>query len=392
MPPLLFNVEAVPEDCCNEHLEEMQKAVLVDPATDGPALWAPHENVYLRNLLEDVTKRFQQALELLQDAFARLLTGEPIGELQKALDQPWMRWDEAAFEAARVRLNSKSPAQYTLDDWMLSVDYLIQRYLPDGVIKSDAEYLAVRAAILGKVQANIAAPRVLSEEEVLRVSRALPFDVAGAAVLLNPVERRALDFAAARGAINIKGLTERTRGSMKNMIVQFMESMTLGDPKGDPALLRSKLFDSFGQFNRDFRRIAVTETGECCNQGFIAAQPIGAKVKRLEAYRGACPFCKSISGKVFTVVAANKLPKDGQTEVWLGKTNVGRSASSMKRSGSGMIERPDDEKWWPAAGVQHPGCRGRWLPEADTPLGVDPAFAAKLKEILAQGRPIPPAD
>ncbi|MBV5347915.1 hypothetical protein JZU46_06855, partial [bacterium] len=43
----------------------------------------------------------------------------------------------------------------------------------------------------------------------------------------------------------------------------------------------------------------------------------------------------------------------------------------------GLVERAAEELWWPAAGLQHPLCRGRWVsvPDETPPPGVDPEFA-----------------
>jgi hypothetical protein len=128
-----------------------------------------------------------------------------------------------------------------------------------------------------------------------------------------------------------------------------------------PSKLRSELFDRFGEANRDWRRIAITEQNEAAGQGFIASQKPGTKVKRFEM-ADACAWCRAIHERVMTVVAPQKADKDGETEVWLGKTNVGRSAAPRKRLEDGrLVERPADERWWVAAGTQHPHCRGFWL-------------------------------
>ena len=122
------------------------------------------------------------------------------------------------------------------------------------------------------------------------------------------------------------------------------------------------------------RRIAVTEAGECCLQGFISSQKPGTRVRRQEAYRGVCPFCESINGKVFTVVDPADPKKDGDKSVWAGKTNIGRSAATRKRVGKTLVERIKAEMWWVAAGVMHPHCRGSWVALADKPAEVSPEF------------------
>ena len=203
--------------------------------------------------------------------------------------------------------------------------------------------------------------------------------------MLTRVEREILACAIERAATNISGVTEQARARMRSIIVEHVQAQLLGQAEGQAERMRSRLFDEFGQLNRDFRRIAVTEAGECCNVGYIAAQRPGAKVRRQEAYRGACAFCKSITGQVLTVVDPARPDKDGDTQVWVGKTNIGRSAAPRKRQAGALVERPSNERWWVAAGVQHPHCRGSWLPvPGDAPPGVSKEFVAWLDGLIAR--------
>jgi hypothetical protein len=109
-------------------------------------------------------------------------------------------------------------------------------------------------------------------------------------------------------------------------------------------------------------------------------------VIRREAYRGACAFCKSINGRVFTVVDPAKPDKDWEAEVWVGKTNFGRSASPKKREGDRLVERGPEERWTVPAGLVHPNCRGVWLPAPSAPPGASPEFLAKMEEMIAAHR------
>ncbi|WP_431860176.1 hypothetical protein [Azospirillum sp.] len=380
--PLLIDVGAVPDCTCTDHLDGLYKALAENPSADDKTIWAPHPNPYLTAHVEESTARLQAILERIQDTLARLLTGEPIGELSKA-DVPWLRWSEADFQHARMRLEAKRPEDYELSDWMLLVDYLIQRYLPEGVIQSEAEYLTVRASMLGKVQANMAA-RKPSTATIGAVAFLIPTSFAHVPPhVLNPVELEVLKFARARAAENISDVTEGARHRMKTLIREHLQAQILGQKEGTAAALRQRIFDEFGQLNRDFRRIAVTEAGECCNSGFIAAQKPGKKVRRVEAYQGACEFCRSINGKVFTVVSPAKPDKDGEAEIWLGKTNIGRSAAPRKKVGAELVEREPHERWWPAAGVQHPHCRGAWTPVVEKPPEVSQEFADWLDGLIA---------
>ncbi|CAH2606244.1 conserved protein of unknown function (plasmid) [Rhodovastum atsumiense] len=382
---LLIDFGDVPAAHCDDCIEELFKSLASDPHGDAErSMWAPHPNPLLAGHVEEVTRRFQRVLEALQDAFARALTGAPIGTLAKA--EPWERWDATQFNAARLHLEAIEPAHYSLDDWLMLVDWLVQRYLPDGVVSDMAQYLTFRAQLAGKVQAEMErrgehwpAPDLSSLAELIpHEFGELP------ARALSPVEQAVLRIAKAQAGIHITDVTENARAGMKRLVVEHTQAMLLGHKEGTTERLRQRLFDTFGNLNRDFRRIAITETGECCNTGFVAALKPGQRVRRVEAYRGACDFCRSINGKVFTVVAPDHEPKDGDKEVWIGKTNVGRSASPRKRVGGELVDREPEEMWWVACGTQHPHCRGSWAYVGEVRPGEDAEFGAWLDDLLAK--------
>lgn len=387
--PLLLDIGPVPEAHCNFCFDEIYKAIAQDPIGDDRTIWRPHENPYLRWIIEDWSARISALVAQLQDDFAKLLTGQPIGLLQKAAP-PGMVWSEQAFLEVRIHLESLPPEMWTLDDYMLAADYLLQRYLPEGVLVNEADYLTVRAALMGKIEAEmVAAPdrrARLDAAQASAVAALLPTSFRKVPTpIMTPVERNILAIARARAADNISAITETQRHRMKTLIIEHVQAMLFGQKDaGTAERLRSRLFDTFGQLNRDFRRIAITEAGDAHSMGYIAAQKVGARVKRIEAYRDACDWCKSIHGKVFTVVAPSDPSRNGDTDVWVGKTNIGRSASPRKRQGDFLVDRPTEERWWVAAGVQHPHCRGAWQPvPGDPPKGADPAFVSWLDQQIA---------
>lgn len=389
---LFIDMGNVPACHCDAALETIFKAMAQDPVGDDRTIWRPHENPYLRGLVEDVTARLTAPVAAMQDDFATLITGAPIGVLQKAAP-PGMVWSETAFLEARMHLENLPPELWSVDDYMLAADFLIQRYLPDGVLTNEADYLTVRAALMGKIQAQMdEAPdrrARLDAAQAAAVAALLPDTFRKVPIpILSPVERNILSLARARAASAITAVTEAQRGRMKSMIIEHVQAMLLGQNDGGTTeRLRSRLFDNFGVLNRDFRRIAITETGDAHSMGYIAAQAVGTRVKRVEAYRDACDWCKSIHGRVFRVVAPDDPARNGDTDVWVGKTNIGRSASPKKRQGDLLVDRPTEQRWWVAAGVQHPHCRGAWQPvPGDPPKGVDPAFAAWLDGKIAASR------
>lgn len=348
-------------------------------------IWEPHDSPLLKRLIELFTERGLDRLASVQKEIVAWQAGlhhNPSASLV-AKPQPGMlaRWSAAELSLVRIYLEALPPSQWTIDDHMMAVDFTIQRYLPADALASEAEWLATRAGMMGKVQANMDKPPTLKQADAILA--AMPSTVAGAAhqFALSNAQRAVLDFARVRAVENVRALTEDARHRMRTVVLQHLEQVGTVGPVGSS--LETKLLDALGTLNRDWRRIAVTEAGEAQLQGLIASLPYGTKVKRMEQYKGACNFCRKIDGVVATVVDPAMPDKDPATMVWVGKNNVGRSASPRKRVGDLLIEREPDEMWQLPAGLAHPHCRGRWIViDDDVRPGDDPEFAAVLDSIL----------
>lgn len=381
MSPLLIDIGRLSACCTDSALESIYKS-LSDPAGDE-GVFAPHHDPYVRAHIEDVTQRGQAILLAIQNELLAVMGGEPMSRLLKA-DAPWLRWSEDKFEEIRVHLEQKHARYYTPADWSLLVDWLVQKYLPDGVIHGEAQYLAVRAYLAGRMQAAL--DPMPPPDVIARVMEAMPLTVVAANQVATFTGREAaiIGFARARAAELIGDLGDATRHRIKSLIIDHEEQRAMGEPKATVARLQSRMRDEFAILNRDWRRVAITEVARNANEGFILAMPVGAKVRRMEAYTTACPFCRKIHGMVFEVVSPEREDKDGWAHVWPGKTNVGRSSSPRKRDGDKLVERSEEELWWPATGVQHPQCRGTFVRVSDIRPGIDPKFKAWLAQHLAQ--------
>jgi hypothetical protein len=376
---LLFDLE--PLTCCQtDHvLDGLYKALGDSPDSD---IWQPHHDPWQRDHVEVVTVRVNDRLNAIRDGITMAVAEADPNPLRKA-DSPWQRWARADFDRVRDYLAAKPRADYTLDDWMLYVDWLIQEYLPDGVIATEAEYLAVRAQIAGKVNATLEA-RKLTPVNVSKILAVLPHQFSQIPTgVLTEREAHILRFANRETANLITALTAQTRQQMKAVLINGIRRITLGDKQGTWQKLHSELFDTFGDLNRDWRRVAITESGNATNVGYLSTFKPGQKVKREEAYAGCCPFCASIRGKVLTVVADDKEEKDWDNEVWPSKNNVGRSASPRKRVGGVLIPRTPDELWSIPAGTVHPHCRGSWS-NADHPPGMSNEYQMWLRGLLVE--------
>lgn len=367
----------------NDALEYIYKAAGDSHDEDG--IWKPHESPLLKRLIELFTQRGLDRLSSIKKEIEGWALGQRHVPTLAPVPQPpglMHRWTATEMGAVRLYLESVPPAQWTIEDHMLAVDMIVQHYMPADMLHSEAEWLATRASLMGKVQANMdKAPTPKQADAILA---AMPSTAAGAAqqFTLTPAQKSMLEFSAARTAENVRALTDDVRHRMRSTVMQHLELQATQGPKGSD--LRTKLLDQFGTLNRDWRRIAVTEAGEAQLQGLVASLPVGTRVRRIERYTNACAFCRAIDGKEATVVPADKANKDGNSEIWVGKNNVGRSASPRKRVGDTLVPRDPSEMWHLPAGLAHPHCRGRWdVIESDVQPGDDPAFAAWLSKHLA---------
>jgi hypothetical protein len=290
-----------------------------------------------------------------------------------------IRWDKNEMQLVDLYLSNLPPAEFTLEDHMLLIDYLFQKYLPADELRTEASWLATRSTLMGRVQANMEQTSAAQADTIIS---ALPLTAADAVAMfaMSGAQKSILEYASAHAGENVQKFSDDARHRLRRAVLAYAEQRNTAGTVG-PAL-ETQLFDQFAEMNRDWRRIAITEAGESLNQGYVASMPVGKKLKRLEQYNGACKFCRRIDGKVMNVVAPDDPQKDGAKDIWVGKTNIGRSAAPRKRVGADLVERKPQERWWVAAGVQHPHCRGRWLPVAEHKVGDDPEFSHWLQRTL----------
>jgi hypothetical protein len=374
----LLDLTPISRQTTNAALEFIYKAV--HDGEDG--IWSPHESVLIRRLVELFSER---GLDRLEHVKQQIIAWENGDHFKPGAPQPVAvpgmmgRWSDAELKLVRVYLESLPPSSWSLDDHMMAVDYVVQRYLPADELRTEAEWMATRANLMGKVQANLDQPATVTQAD--KVLAALPSTMAAAVQQfnINQQQLKTMAFGNARAAENVRALADDVRHRMRNAVMQHLEEEFTG---GTSESLQTKLFDQFATLNRDWRRIAVTEAGETMNQGFIANLAPGTKVQRIEQYASACAFCRKIHKRIATVVSPDKPDKDGETEIWVGKNNIGRSASPRKRVGDTLVNRTPDEMYWLPAGLAHPHCRGRWVLVIQDLPGDDPEFGDWLRKTL----------
>lgn len=355
---LLVDIGALSCGCSDHALDTLHKAL----AEDGD-LWAPHDSLWISQIIENLTAQGLGRTEELRLSLGAWLEGQyrylspaPAPDLLQA-------WSPDLAARIHAYLAGKPQAEWLASDWALLVDYLVREHLSVDALREALQSATRQGSVMGVVQASLQAN--LTVEQVAAIGRALTESgkLAKAETLarLNAIQQ---DYALQRSADLVVDFTATARAQVKRLVLnQMRESALAGEPQAVAAgKLQQQLFDQMGELNRDWRRIALTEVGEATNQGLIASLPVGSYVRRLEQYYGACPFCKKIDGAIVQIVAPDQEDKDWDKTIWVGKTNVGRSASPRKRVGDDLVERTDSELWKIPAGLAHPNCRGLFVP------------------------------
>lgn len=192
-------------------------------------------------------------------------------------------------------------------------------------------------------------------------------------------EVRALKYAFQYAAINITSVTSRAQARISNMVVESIQN------REHPRRLASRMFDEMAigddaVLNRDWERISITETNRSANDAIIAGHADGEYVLG-NSHADACQYCmRYINKKVYKVTTlppenpSNYKPGSSKyielanrwdTEIWVGKSNMGRSLAARRRTPKGLVPRKHHELGTPVIPL-HPTCRCRWstwLPE-----------------------------
>lgn len=380
---LLIDIGGLSECCSNHALDTFYKAMSGEDG-NSPDIWALHESPFIQRLIELFSQRGLLRLAKVQEelnAWADGLRHAPAaGAPLSRPDGLMLRWSTDELDLVRLYLTNLPPAAFTLDDWGLVIDYLVHRYLPLNDLRTDAEWLSVRSAIMGRVQANIDGHVSLAAADTLVAAAPLTVGAAQSAFNFGGKFNAILEFGRARCVDQVVSLSASTRSRLKRVILEHQMGVLERNPLATRQSLTQKLFDEFGTLNRDWRRIAVTEAGENANQGLIASLAPDSRVRRVEAYKGACAYCKKIDGRVMTVVDPATPKKNGELQVWVGKNNIGRSSAPRRRVGSVLIERQPSERWWVPAGTVHPHCRGSWHVMPESKPTDSPSFQAWLDQ------------
>jgi hypothetical protein len=384
---VFLNISGLSCECTDQTLEALAKAISGEEGT-SPNIWARHESPFIQSLIELFSSRGLLMIDKVNVELTAWISGKRYaasgGGKHARPTGDTSRLNAHELALVKIYLENLPPGQMTMGDWGLLVDYLVSRHMPFDQLQTESEWMAVRSTFMGKIQASVAALTVAQADGLMA---ALPLTLAAVTTSFVPSTAfsNIIEYGTARCADNVTAVSDTMRHRIKRVVMAHQEQVLLGT-RPPVQGLQSALFDEFAALNRDWRRIATTEAGENANQGLIGSLKAGTRVRRVEQYVGSCPYCQKINGMVYTVVDANKPNKNGETEVWVGKTNIGRSSAKRKRVDDELVERGAEELWWCPAGTVHPHCRGIWIVLDDAQPGDDPKFATWLEAHFAKNR------
>jgi hypothetical protein len=271
-------------------------------------------------------------------------------------------------EVAKL-FSSPEPAAKKMNIWENLIDAFTQHIFPQETVESVSAAWALRSSMLSMLGDKIKGIRE-SMKDWNALHQVLPSH-----------RREAIEWQKENGARLLVRLKDDTKQKIKDVLVQS-EVEGLGRGK-----MEQRLMEGFGYLNRDWRRVVLTETAMSAASGQLA-QVAGAEGWEAiwTGTPNACPFCHRMYGRSFKIVAADKADKNGDKEVWPGKTNIGRSVSLYTREGR---KREKGELWWPCIPA-HPNCCCSWsIRRTVTPENATP-WEIKLRQrtdaVLAQRR------
>ncbi len=77
----------------------------------------------------------------------------------KSIDLPWKRWPESKLVEVQGHINSLPDTDNSEERAMLTVEWLINRYLPDdGTLKTEADYVVALSKFRALVRQNAEHP------------------------------------------------------------------------------------------------------------------------------------------------------------------------------------------------------------------------------------------
>lgn len=202
-------------------------------------IWKPHDSPLIRRLVELFTDRGLMRLDAVHKKYLEWQAGTHHKPAASPVTPPGImaRWSGPELELARLYLESLPPNLWTLGDHMLAIEYVVQTYLPAQELVKEADWLATKASMMGKVQANLAEPPKAKQADAILAAMPNTFAEAVATGAATGLQAAVLQFAQARAAEHVSALSDRVRHRMRAVIAADLEQKAMGSlPAGTSSL------------------------------------------------------------------------------------------------------------------------------------------------------------
>lgn len=361
------DIMALPEDDRDDVVDAIAYALTlpktIDTQREGGSeadMWAPNDDPLLGSAEDALYSLLSEAgMEMLSEVFTSLelptdsLTKSFEDDLLKAKSKkPSLKELIEVNKAKRDKfltylqdMNPFSKAQLKKLDTLLKTklpdyakmaeDFMIRAgFIAKARSEADSLHMELTGAIIDRFPQTIQAAQkedvVLTLKELERVdvpqvemkpkTRPVSLRIAE----LTPQESRAIEIASHHAATKMTEISVRHMEGVKQLVLRAQKE------RWEPSKLASELFDLYGDHNRDWRRVAITELAFAANDAFLAGCAEGDRVVGMGAV-DACKHCKSlVIGKEFIVLSRPPERETYETDtkyLWVGKSNYGRKTS-----------------------------------------------------------------
>jgi hypothetical protein len=343
-------------------------------------------NIWARNgdeLLADAEDALYQELTLaegLRMAAILAYLDLPVPDIEKSFEPEYHAFEDTLIKAkgsgrtkmsdylkefsTKAKQKAKQFIKWTQDGKALTsahmkhIENLLTTKLPNYAQKAEA--YAVRAGFIGKIRGEAEKKNFetlgaildrmpesikLGEKKgvVLTLREKEKAEAEGRKVVILPLTEReaeAVKHASMHAGDKITEISAKHMAGVRQLVMQAKKE------RWSAAKLAQALFDKYGDHNRDWRRVAITELAFAANDAYLSGCAEGDTLIGMGTI-GACKHCSNlIIGKQVTF--RSRPPENGSyttdtKEVWVGKTNYGNRVAE-----------------YVAAIPLHPHCRCRW--------------------------------
>lgn len=89
--------------------------------------------------------------------------------------EAFIRWSQEELASKKIYLETGDPATFTLDDWMMVSDYLVQRYLPKDMAVDEDKWRSNRASMLVRMKERLPEMRAAAVANIAAKNSPTPY-------------------------------------------------------------------------------------------------------------------------------------------------------------------------------------------------------------------------